>query len=640
MGEQITAQSTNVDFPENGSNRSEVLRKFSANAVSDIHKLAKGHNIQNEEIKSTNAILNGEMAYLRTGLKSLEASQESQQANSSTVIESVDFYSKKNVMYAESAPDQNKLVVNQKYGQTYLPSVTSVPIFYREESSTGKLQSKNLKIEVTPTELASGGVMAEVSKGDPSKAFNGHNNEYWIREVRYPLESPVSEVTVQLEVSLPTESSGGVEKFNVVQVHPFPVDRCDIVSVEYKTSANSSFILLEEFPQSVKQGEAYPSPDPINNCDFQQFIGGTRDISAMRITLRQRNWVEKEHQKVFTYGLQELNVKFENFSTQNTTYSNDLELNNHLIYKIESPKNTLFKNITGIYAEPLLNLETETRENNHIVAYLSKTPSITASSDILWNSFSSTLPQNSTSAVDLTIPVNAPEYYLIVIMKYVSDLKSATSPFTHGCTPVLKGVRTVHSVESLDTTDVGEIDSTDWAGRNWALHTGFVSHMDVYRSAVEDGSNCFVFGDDFWNDPDWRTALSPTPLDKLQVSEKLMSLTTENNAAPSASGGFGTIVYAPVESSLWQDQWTAKKFRIQSVCQIPTGGARVTFTFDYTTDQGPQTAIEVEAGNAPAWEDLADNGVLQSFQLSIKLTNSSVGGQQPVLGQFILIMKD
>jgi len=637
MSNPITSQSIRVSFPEEGPNRSEVMQSFADNAVSDIQRLTRQSNLHTGEITGVNNILAGEIAYLRTGLRTVQGAMESQQANAETVVVSLDFYNKKNFLYAPNTPEQNKLVMNQRYGQVYLPSVNSTPVFYNEDAKTGSIYpNSNLSIDVIPvSEPVSAGSLPQIDNGVPENAFNGHNTSMWVRTVRYPLESPITEVSVQIDVTLPSESTD--VRFNVVQIHPFPVERCDIIGIWYKPNQNSTFILLESFPQSVKNGIAEPSPDPIETGDLTQFFSQIKTIVAMRIQLRQRNWQELGNQKVFTYGLQELNVKLEEFSTVNSQYSPDLSQTNHLIYRVDAPRNTKFKNVTGIYINPLLNLETTTKESNHVIVYLSKGPNIDNPQNIIWRSYNSQLPQNSTSAIDLSLPLDQTYYYVIVLMKYVFTLKSSNSPFFPGSTPVLENMRMSHSVESLDGSSTTPPDSTDWFGRNWALHSGFVSHMDVYRGAVDDGSNILVYGDDFWSDTAWRSALHTTPLDGLAISDKLMSLTTNSNASNST----GLITYNTIPATLWGSAWEARRFRIQNVANIPVGGASVVFYFDYVTDQGPQTRIQINAADQAVWQNLPTGvGVLLSFTLSIRMTNSSTGGLQPVLGQFILLLKD
>ena len=638
MIDPITSQSVRVGFPESGPNRSETIQTFADKAVYDIQNLTRSNNLLAGESQMTNELLLGEVAYLRTGLRTLEAAQESQQANAEKVIASLDFYDKKKVSFAPNTPEQNKLVVNQRYGQVYLPTVNSTPVFYNEDKKTGTVYpNRNISIEVTPiNEPVSGGTLPLVDIGKSENAFNGHNNSTWIRNVRYPLESPINSVSVQLDVTLP--QSVGDTRFNVVQAHPFPVDRCDILGIWYKPTHTSPFILLENFPQSVKGGDPDPTPDPIENADLIQLFGQLKTVAAFRIQLRQRNWTETGNQKVFTYGLQELNVKLEEFSTINSSYSPDLSQCNHVVYKVDAPDNTIFKSVTGIYADPLLNLETSIKDSNHCVVYLSKTPNLDSPQDVLWTSYNSQLPQNSTSTIDLTIPIQQSTYYVIIMIKYVFTLKSASSPFQPGMTPVLNAIRMVHSVEALGGAEANTvIDNVDWYSRNWALHTQFVSHMDVYRGAVADGSNILVFGDDFYSEPAWRAALTATPLDGVVISNKLMSLTTNNNASNSS----GVIEYDAINSTLWEDAWQAKRFRIQMVADIPSGGASVTFYFNYITDQGPQFRIEIDGSQSATWVTLPDDvGDLTSFSLSIKLTNSNVGGLQPMLGQFILLLKD
>jgi len=643
MSDIITTNSHAVSFPEAGQNKSEVMQEFSDNAVADIQKLGYTANLHTGEIKDINTSILNEVAHLRTSIRTLENTQSSIQRNAETNIQHVDFHKKKNVSYAEDTPDSNKLVVDQRYGQVYLPASEYTPVFYDEDPTTGDLfEIPGLSANVTPIdEPIISGFQQVVEDGVPRRAFNGHNNESWVRKVYYPLEAEVTEVTCSIEVTLP--SINDAKTFNTVRVNPFPVDRCDIIGIWYKPTPSSRWIVLEEYPQSIKGGEQLASADPILNADMLQYIGQTRQVYAVKVDIRQRNWVEHNNKKLFTYGLQELDFKQVEYSTLNTSYSNnDLSLNNHAIIEVEAPYGNIFERLIKLESDPNLNLEGSTTNNNHLLIFISKTPSLTPT-DIVWKNTSDAPPSNE--AVSLGVQ----KYYIIIQMKYVHQTKTLNSPFKNGTTPVLEYLTLHHQIDSVVVEgEEGVVDTTDWEGRNWALHTQFVSHMDIYRSAVEDGSNVFIFGDDFWSGLTHRDALTD-----VRIDNKLMSLKTASNTPSS----FGSVEYQTVTNTTWNsagNTFVPKRMRIQSVGQIP-GGGKIEFIFSYTTGSGTYSET-FEASNAGLinWTasqltkvqsnwfvfDNDTEGDMTDFTLDIRLTNPATGTDQPILGQFILILKD
>jgi hypothetical protein len=132
-----------------------------------------------------------------------------------------------------------------------------------------------------------------------------------------------------------------------------------------------------------------------------------------------------------------------------------------------------------------------------------------------------------------------------------------------------------------------------------------------------------------------------------------MSLTT----ASDAPGAFGTVTYQTVLNTVWNSSgsvFVPKRVRIQSVSQIPGSGSRLDFTLAYTTSSGSFTeSFRVLENGLVSWTEGQTarvssnwytlnpvNGDMLDFTLSIKLTNSNTGTGKPVLGQFILILKD
>lgn len=627
MSDQITSQSTLVGIPTQGTISSEVLQAFTDNTVYDIQNITRKVNEHSNSLDAVNVTVAGEVEHIRTSIRSIENNQASILKASKEYNHIIDFFSKKDVTYATNTPDVNKLIVDSKYGQVYLPAISYTPVFYAEDSAGNLQEIANLQFSVTPiSEPIVAGYTQSIETSEPRRAVNGQNSESWIRTVSYPLETPVSEVVVTYEVYL--DNTATTKQFNTVKINPFPAERTDILGVWYKPTSSSAWILLEEFPQSLKValGDTVPTPDAITNADHTQYIGQTRNIFAAKVTLRQRNWVEIDNKKVFIYGLQEFDFKQVEYSRQNSVYNmSELDKNNHVIMKITSPDGMNFQKLIGLYSNPLCNMESSVLNYNHMILILSKTPTLSPS-DILWNSTSNSLPQDSV----LGLSVNT--YYLIIMMKYVASISSAASPFNAQTTPVLSRVTLTHKLSTASEAAEVVVDTTDWTTRNWALHKIFVSHMDVYRTSADTGSNIFIMGDDFWSGYTHRDSLTGVIIKPI-----LMSLTTTS----SSPGAIGTINYKTIATSLGSNPiipFIPTRFRIQSVHNT-LEASTVSFKVNYTTvSGGPGTEIVVPArDNNVEWHSFIGNDV-SDITLSIALQNSATA--QPILGQFILILKD
>lgn len=628
MATTITPQSTLTSFPTNGALKSEDLQGFADNAVTDIQTIAKAVNVTSNEILEVGVTVDSEVEHLRTAIKSLENNQTSILKASTEYTSVVDFFSKKNVLYATGTPESNKLIVDHKYGQVYLPAIGYTPVFYTEDSAGNMKEISNLQFSVTPvSEPVVSGYIQSIDTTEARNAVNGQNHSKWVRTISYPLEAPVTEVVCTYEVTL---GSATTKKFNSVKVNPFPAERVDILGIWYKTSSTSAWILLEEYPV-----EPNGDPSELNNQDYLQYMGQQRNIFAAKIKIRQRNWVEQDNKRTFIYGLQELDFKYVEFSKQNSTFNmSDLSQNNHVIVKITAPEGMSLQELTNIESDPMLNLEGLNINDNHMLVVLSKSPDFNTPADKLWSSSNDPMPQDASQALGVT------EYYMIVLMKYVSAISSASSPFSPQTTPVLSNVLLTHKIVSTSSTSGSSsaglatgLVSSAWADRNWAVHKNFVSHMDVYRTVVDTGSNVFIMGDDFWSGYTHRQTLTGVAID-----EMLMSLTT-STATPSATG---TITYKSLDTSSGTTPvipFIPKKFRIQSVYKTDSDSA-INFKFDYTTTAGAATQIVVPArNNNILWYDVDQVNAMLSFTLSVDLVNSSLG-DKPILGQFILIFKD
>lgn len=625
----ITPQTKRTSFPEAGINRSEAINEFANTVTNDLATSFTAINSNESGIKGLGAVFLNELSNVNTKVRHLEQSQDFRERNSTTLVLALNLNSKEDTYFIEGTAEQNKLVLDQKYGQIHLPPTNIVPLFFNEDPESGTIfANSNLDVQITAlSEPILAGFSPEISEGVVDKAFNGQNSDYWVRKVQYPLESPVSEVTVSVQITVP--SNAPEKRFNVVNINPFPLGRVDIMGVWYKVNEASSWILLETFPQEIPPSETVPVPIPIEGAEHLQFIGQTKNVYAFKVDLRQRNWIEEDNKKTFLYGAQELAAKLVEFSTINTSYSGNHALNNHIAYKVKAPKNTKFGGITKIEIDPLSNLESNIQDNNHVVYFLSKVENPTSISDIIWASHSNALPQNS-------IPLELDEleeYFVIILMKYVNQIKISTSPFKPGTTPVIQNIVISHKLLGLAEEEETLNSIIDWLPRNTRMHFQNVIMMDVYKETVHDGSNCVVFWDDYWEDTVWRAALEDST-SGLQILPEHMAIQPTSDAPIST----GTITYRTIAVTEWASEWFPKRIRIQVAnATLPPAGASITYKFQYTTVGGPQTDIVMTPG---VWVNIPTiSGNVLNFNLRVVLQNSTFG-QRPRLYQFSLLVKD
>jgi len=217
------------------------------------------------------------------------------------------------------------------YGQALLPYNNVVNRMYAVDPETGDpILASGVDAEVTG-ENEEGGTVTE---GDPLKAFNGWNREYWKRKVAFPLEHDVSDVAATIEVSTPDVFAG---QANMLSIHPFPLGQLDIEEIKYSVDASDPSITLTGFT-------------PVRNAGFIRWVFPTLPISKLSIKFRQRNFIEEDGKKVFYIGAQEIGLQLVEFDQ--TAGETQLTNNNSVVAVIEAPDGYYFGQLKRLFTIP------------------------------------------------------------------------------------------------------------------------------------------------------------------------------------------------------------------------------------------------------------------------------------------------
>lgn len=624
---EITMQSKRASFPQNGPNSSENIQEFSAAVIEDLAQLFKRSSELNCEQDFSAQIAHNEMRRIREKTLAQALISKEEEKNSSDITRTINLFSKENVSFLENTPDQNKLDLNPIYGTIKLPAIQDTPLFYNEDPSTGEIfLNQNLSVNVTAiSEPASSGVGPQISPGDAKNAFNGNNRSYWVRKISYPLESSINSVSCSIEVEVPADAPE--KQFNVLRIHAYPVGRVDITGIYYKPTATSDWILLDTFPTEVLPGSAIETPVIMENVEEREFIFEKRNINRLRVDLRQRNYVEEDNKKIFFYGAQEINASLVEFSTKNSTFTNNPIENNHIIFKVKSQDGTFFEDIKKLTLDPDPKGEFGfDKQANHVLYYIAKKPDISAPSNILWSSFDTSLPQFGD-----VIEINAKEFYVVVFMKFVSQIKVPTSPFLPNTTPVVKNIAFRYTIAQDEAEEV-VVNQVDWTERNKKSHYDMVMTMDAYRAAAEDGSNMALMWDDWWNNAAYRTGKGAN-INGSKIDDDYMYL-TNILSGDSDLGVWETklITMATDHGGLWFPQ----KFRIQDAADRPTGST-ISYELVWQNTDGVQPDESLISGTWFNNPFPAKNII--NFKIRITLENNT-NGDKPRLYNFALIYKD
>ena len=211
------------------------------------------------------------------------------------------------LMLKEDKSDVLGAFVDTEY-DLVTPPLTSLP------SSKTYLYDPINKITLSPEELnievtGSNGQIYENARG---YAFDGHRSTCWIRKVKYPSNSSVSEEEVTVTVEIPKNISAN-SLINTISLTPYPEGGVDIVGLEIiDNNGNSS--LAPGFPSRFNPISKAHEAIPIEDASRVRFCFSDRAAHSIRVTLRQRRYETDAGQKVFSMGIHDLGVFYADYN--------------------------------------------------------------------------------------------------------------------------------------------------------------------------------------------------------------------------------------------------------------------------------------------------------------------------------------
>lgn len=189
---------------------------------------------------------------------------------------------------------------------------------------------------------------------DTSPVYNAildSSDKFWKRNVILDAPSPMG-AQMYLYIKIPT-AYGGSDKTNFLSLNPYPVFGVDVLTIEYTTKPNPSLTnadgwaplnynkLYDGDPTAV--GSVPPGAwttvgsDKILNSGPVGFYFQPLPITAVRVLLRQRNYIVENNKYVYTYGLSDLDIRFDKFLPSGRT-----------MVKFDAPVGTLIYDIVNV----------------------------------------------------------------------------------------------------------------------------------------------------------------------------------------------------------------------------------------------------------------------------------------------------
>jgi len=322
-------------------------------------------------------------------LESLEDVRQRFDADANGTLEFVTDFRDLSPISTSAFNESRRLRVDPLYGQVTVPFNQYRSRFHLTDPRSNALfVPDTLVTTVTDIDERNG----TVTPGTPKNAFNGQNESYWQREVTFDLASDVDTVEMQLDVDVPLDFA---QHANIFSIHPYPLGQVDITNIQYSVDASVPTTQLPGFPTAG-----------VTNAKQLRYVFAPLGITKLRISFRQRNWVERNGRKVFNYGAQEIDLALVEFDKTDEVALKD---NNAAVVTVTAPTGFQFSQITNFLTDP--NWEVGGSESGIFVELYSDA----ALTNLQWASQTDTHPRSS--PINLN-PLAISTVYLVIGLKY------------------------------------------------------------------------------------------------------------------------------------------------------------------------------------------------------------------------------
>jgi len=258
--------------------------------LNTIFEEASSQAIDLDELKST---IKHETDSLNERLYAVSGMiQAYQQSASGYKMFHEEFYRTANVVFPTFLSPSDRCYVDTAFGIATLPVSNSFSKVYTININTGEIyQSPDLEVSVTPVDEDGN---LKIDETSPLRAFNGNNQSFWERKVRFSRDYAKGEVKCNLDILLPSMSNPNV---NSMYIFPYPEGTSDILEITYNTLTSQDNVL----PSFPTEGE--------DNATRKKYL--FEDIQPIGFTLKfkQDNHSIEDEYKTFVYGAQEIGIE-------------------------------------------------------------------------------------------------------------------------------------------------------------------------------------------------------------------------------------------------------------------------------------------------------------------------------------------
>lgn len=184
--------------------------------------------------------------------------------------------------------DSEKALIDRQHDLVMLPysMFSSSKLYVYDELNDEYILPQQLRFDIEP--LADG---FNIRENDFKNALVPDEFLLWHRKYEY-FSGLKNDVEAKVIVHLPEDIISNKD-VNTIYIHPFPLNSIDIMNIEYRMNGEWTTV---------------PGFKPTLEADNTKFCFSELEVRSLRITLRQRHYVEKSGRQVFHMGLRELSV--------------------------------------------------------------------------------------------------------------------------------------------------------------------------------------------------------------------------------------------------------------------------------------------------------------------------------------------
>lgn len=276
----------------NSRDYNEMNKELGTDLTNIFQSLAR-NDIKLDHIIQTLQINNQQLA---NRIKYLEE----QIHNADVDKEYIDFYRSELISYGDELntipiPEKERAYINHDYNVATLRPVymTSKTFLYNQEDNKIFIPD-DLIIEVFPKSYTG----AIIEENDIRNCLDQDISTQWMRKVIYDINSPVTSVNAQIEITLPKSIINNMNS-NTIFINPYPDASLDIVSVEYKKVNSEGFYRFSD--ENIFSAK--------DNANSLMISFESKPIEKIKINLRQRNAIDIDSaRKMFVLGLQNISI--------------------------------------------------------------------------------------------------------------------------------------------------------------------------------------------------------------------------------------------------------------------------------------------------------------------------------------------